>query len=131
MSNNLWQQLVAALPPPSEPLYANGDWSAVEARWDRQFPADYQQFVNTYGQGSVGFLWFPSPLGPDFETYVERWLDIMRGEQDYFEQGQGLEVPYPMYPDADGILPIAVSENPDRQPKRSPNVCILSSNQVS
>jgi len=107
--------MLEELRPPTAPLYSTGDWGVLSERWQTEFPSCYQQFITTYGQGAIGALWFPSPFGPDFENHASYQFGALRTEQAYFDEGNGMgtEIPYPMFPDPDGLIPIGKSEYDD------------------
>jgi hypothetical protein len=45
-------QLVELMPPPAGRVVAI-DWDAVTARWGTRMPADYREFMDIYGAGTI------------------------------------------------------------------------------
>jgi hypothetical protein len=66
--------LTALVPPPERPP-PPVDWAAVQARLGTALPADYRDYVDTYGLGCVGGLyWVLHPDGrPDRLNLGAQW----------------------------------------------------------
>jgi hypothetical protein len=94
---------IALVPPPARPVAV--DWPAVERRLGTRLPADYRGYVDTYGLGSVGDLfWVLHPYGrPDRLNLADQWAA---------EPGPLLTPPpYPVGQVPGGLLPCAVDED--------------------
>lgn len=109
MSLERLEQIVA---PPLSPVAAHGDWSAVERALGTPLPSDWKALVEAYGYGS--FCDFFHLQSPFFEpcTMIEQakqTLDADRQLAKMFPKA----VPFPSFPDADGALPWARTDNGD------------------
>src|SRR5688572_9224139 len=56
------EDLVALVPPPTEPVDARGDWHEVEAALGLALPADFKALIERYGLGQ--FVDHITPLTP-------------------------------------------------------------------
>lgn len=108
-------RLVALLPEPAQPVETPGagDWSPLEARIHFRLPSDFKTLLERYGSGIVdGFLWALNPFSPDenrrFPEASERQLGILRSIRE-----QGIDLPYPVYPEASGLVLWAETANGD------------------
>lgn len=114
------KKLVALLDPPRAPVEVPGarDWSAVECFLGTSLPADYKRFVATYGTGLISdHLQVMNP----FST-VRPWFQRLRGDLGALHaarwnqqsSGEALNnVPYPIFPEAKGLLPWGFTYNGD------------------
>lgn len=109
------QELTAFVAPPDSPaeVPASPDWADVESELRLTLPADYRDFVMTYGSGLLGnFIRVFNPfatseylaLVPSVERIcgIRRELRATEGEE---------EVPYAVYPESPGIIPWGNDEN--------------------
>ena len=56
-----WETLQRLMPPLSD-SELTVDWDALSQSWGRRFPADYREFMTTYGTGTIqNFLSIASP----------------------------------------------------------------------
>jgi hypothetical protein len=111
------QILTHVMPPPVDPeeTGSTNEWQSVEETIGTRLPSDYKQYINTYGSGSIGdFLW---PYNPFSRTEA---LNLMqRNESDLGalreirELAGEDEVPYPLYPEPEGLLSWGISDNGD------------------
>lgn len=99
------------MPPPSQPFHATGDWVAIERELGTPLPEDYKQFIATYGQGMIcKSLWIDDYLALGtgetvwdvIRTYLAQFSDI---------QKIGVAIPYSVFPQPAGLLPIGGIEN--------------------
>ncbi|WP_020469155.1 SMI1/KNR4 family protein [Zavarzinella formosa] len=100
------EELRELLPPPKSPYFAEGDWGAIEKAVGSRLPADYKEFIGTYGAGWVKGLIIHSPFvwvahGREVRKTWENWASMY---QDYAQYG-GVEITYPVFPQAGGLLP--------------------------
>lgn len=133
-----FNRLVAMVPPPEEP-FEIGDvegFARVETELGLELPDDYKRAIQTYGSGQWQEFW--TILNPfrenEFTNLViqcqnrrpMKWsaLDAERA----IREAQG-KYPHPIYPEAGGILPWAITDNggrffwlTDGQPKNWPTV---------
>jgi hypothetical protein len=57
------EELRRLVPPPETPNGADGDWGACERDLGLRLPADYKEFISTYGSGTLCRLFeIPSPF---------------------------------------------------------------------
>ncbi|MGW3630362.1 SMI1/KNR4 family protein [Streptomyces sp. NPDC005122] len=99
-------------PPPSQPLWANGDWNEVESALGLQLPTDFKQLIGAYGAHHfAGFLTPLTPFGGRdlLVGPAKRLLDQERG----FRDSSPEDCPYPFYPEPGGLLPWARTDNGD------------------
>jgi len=112
------ESLSKLITPPISPVDSgtSKDWEEIEKLSGINLPDDYKQFITTFGTGQFGnfllpFNPFSSNQHLNLLKQVEMRLDSMRkmieiyGTDDY---------PYPLYPDADGLLPWGSTDNGDQ-----------------
>jgi hypothetical protein len=106
-----FQELRSLLSPPVRPFHTTGDWAAVERGLGTQLPEDYKRFIATYGQGKIcRSLWINDYLAlRPGETalgvvgsYLTQYEDI---------RAIGVTIPYPLFPEPGGLLPLGGLEN--------------------
>lgn len=108
-----FDDLTRLIPPPPQPLWANGDWDEVEAALGMELPPDFKQMVGAYG--AYHFAEFLTPLTPFggrdlLVGPAKRLLDQERN----FRDSNPDACPYPFYPEPGGLLPWAGTDNGDR-----------------
>jgi hypothetical protein len=90
--------LVALVPPPAEPVDANGEWDQIEASLGTRLPADFEALIERYGSGMfVDFIRPCTPFG-SWASLVQRarnLLDRMGPARDNWPD----LFPYPFYPE--------------------------------
>lgn len=107
-------RLLNVMPAPVEPEEATGDWEVVKTSLGTGLPQDYRSFVETYGTGQVDdFLGVLNPFsaGPFYNL-----LSAGRAHLDGLIQlrsGLGAFLPYPLFPEVGGLLPVAITDNGD------------------
>jgi hypothetical protein len=113
-------RLGAMVPPPREPFETgeNNDFARVEADLRLELPGDYKRLISTYGTGQWQEFWYV--LNPFTENEFlnlriqcqnrrpMKW-SILDAEREVREAES--EYPHPIYPEAGGILPWAVTDN--------------------
>jgi hypothetical protein len=95
-------QLRLALPPPRQPFDVVGDWHAIEVAIKLRLPSDYKEFLAAYGTGMVNnCLEIVNPLRvrTDLRDWWTNWAAC------YHSIAEFREVPYPVFPQAGGLLP--------------------------
>ena len=111
MSINL---LTNVIEPPQKAVEAKGDWSAVESELGISVPDDYKDFIETYGTGRFDdFLNVLNPFSKidnlNLIIQKEPILDSLAELRDTF----GEDIPYNLFPAANGLLPFAGTDNGD------------------
>jgi hypothetical protein len=105
--------LMCLLPPPPEALESEDAvaWDRVERSLGTELPLDYKELLATYGSGAVdGFLWILNPFAKNHH------LNLIHEGRAKLEALAALiheTVPYPLYPNPNGLLPCAVTDNGD------------------
>lgn len=108
------EPLLSVLSPPSAALEVPSDeeWRETQGRLTR-LPSDYRDFLRIYGSGSVdNFIWIFNPSSGNEN------LNLCRQVADQLDvlhelKATGELVPFPLFPDAGGLLPFGVSDNGD------------------
>jgi hypothetical protein len=105
-------RLEALVPPPATPTAASGDFAAVEADLGTALPADYKELVRRYGYGS--FCDFLHLWSPFFEpcTMMEQARAALDADTQLARVAPNA-VPFARYPEPEGALPWARSDNGD------------------
>jgi hypothetical protein len=106
--------LMQIMPPPPEPKEASGDWQAVESSLGTALPDDYRRFIDAYGTGQIdAFLGVLNPFsaGPYYNLLSagRAHLDGLRE----LREASGRFLPFPLFPEPGGLLPIAITDNGD------------------
>jgi hypothetical protein len=108
--------LKTVMQPPSEPAETRhgNDWQSIEGKLGTELPVDYKEFINIYGTGVVDhFLWVLNPFSKNKHLNLldagTSQLRALRQLRDDF----GEDIPYPFFPDVDGLLPWARTDNGD------------------
>lgn len=98
--------------PPAKPSeIPDGGWQSVQARLGIEFPADYKEFIARYGTGAIdSFLWVLSPFATNRHLNL---FDEGRAKLEALSELRYESIPYPLFPDAGGILPWGVTDNGD------------------
>ncbi|MCI5076418.1 SMI1/KNR4 family protein [Oricola sp.] len=107
-------KLTARLPPPQRPLETEGNWEKVEENLGVTLPEDYKEYIGVYGSGAVGgFLTVFNPFadqpGLNLLKQMKRQLDVFRELRDKY----GEPSPFAIFPERDGLLPVAMTDNGD------------------
>ncbi len=106
------EELVALAPPPGSPTAAEGDFAAVEADLGTRLPAGYKALVHRYGYGAFSdflHLWSPFFAPCTMMSQARAALDADRT----LARVAARAVPFPLFPERDGALPWANTDNGD------------------
>lgn len=108
------ERLVSLIQPPAYPPYARGNWDQVESAFENSFPNDYKELIWTYGSGKFfDFLGFYNPFDPNkyvnFPNASKMVLESLGSLKRKFPD----ELPFALYPDPGGLLPIGQTDNGD------------------
>lgn len=109
-------QLTSLVPAPEEPLEPSTPklWERYEASLDLVLPSDYKQFVDVYGTGILGeFVYVLNPFSQNEYVNHTRIEQELFARQLYKQQFGAKVCPYPLFPEPEGLLPWAVTENGD------------------
>ncbi len=109
-------ELRRLVPPPSAPVAPGSlqEWAAVEQRLGLVFPADYKEYIATYGSGAFpGLLFVMNPMKrvsfTDHVTYylhsLDGQLEATRGAFGGGEEYRGEARPFPLWPEPAGLFP--------------------------
>ena len=104
------EALIKAVPPPTPPRGAfHGPWEPIEAIVGTRLPPDYKDFVRVYGAGYfIGFLGINVPRSSNPNTRFE--TDVPQIAAAFIDVE---ELPYPLWPDPQGLLPFGGTDNGD------------------
>lgn len=116
MKKNYINKLKEVLIAP-EQAYATGsesEWKDFEKQTNIVLPDDFKEFVSTYGIGGISeFLWFLSPFTDDENVGFEIRMDAMLEAYDESRSELPDEFPFNIYPEENGLLPFAYTDNGD------------------
>jgi hypothetical protein len=105
--------LVALVPPPAEPVDAQGDWRWVEASLGVLLPADFKALIERYGSGMfVDFIRPCTPFGSR-ASLVQRARDLL-DDMGPVRDNWPDRFPYPFHPEPGGLLEWADTDIGDR-----------------
>jgi hypothetical protein len=94
-------ELIALIPPPSQPVDADGDWSVPAAEFGMEFPSDFRELIHHYGTGEFGLycLMIYNPLTSAGRKEIQESLQNLRDLCD------ACEFPLILHPKRPGLLP--------------------------
>lgn len=100
------ERLAGLIPPPAEPLFADGDWAAVEAEYG-PLPAEWKAFIRLYGSGQFhdggNELRVTNPLDPFGRDHLGVGLGILR---DTLGSGDIIPAEFQsVHPERPGLMP--------------------------
>jgi hypothetical protein len=109
--------LVEVMSPPREPVETGNveQWTNVKESLGTELPTDYKEYINTFGTGSIGaFLWPYNPFSNNENlNLITRSKLILEAMSVIKERFGDTEVPYPLFPEPEGLLPWGVTDNGD------------------
>lgn len=111
-------ELVKVAPPPRYPK-ASGtkeQWPEVELSVGTELPPDYKDLINLYGAGGfLNSLSVATPFNDDntlaSPDNLSFYLDLLLKTYEEMHERFPEECPFPPYPQADGLFPIAGDDN--------------------
>lgn len=107
-------RLKEVLPPPVEACENSGQWSQVEERIGISLPADYKEYIRTFGTGCVGgFLWIFNPFADNVRLNLSMQLDGIFKTEENLKRNYGSMFPLPLFPTSGGLLPVGLTDNGD------------------
>ncbi len=104
--------LVGLCPPPERPVAADGNFAAVFSELGATLPSDWVALVSRYGYGTFGdhvHLWSPFFLPCTMMDQARVALEADRA----LARMHPKAVPFALFPDAQGALPWANTDNGD------------------
>jgi hypothetical protein len=106
------QEVYSILPGPHN-VARFEEWESLEQRIGTALPADYKNFVDSYGSGYIGqFLIVFCPglenKNIDLENKLEQIKDVLLQLK-----MAGEKIPYPIFPEEGGVFPFAQTDNGD------------------
>lgn len=109
-------RLKVILPPPNDRVDVpkSSQWKAVEKSLQFDLPPDYKSFVEAYGLGCIdGFFWTLNPVTQNKHLNLEKRIPSTIKEWSMLREKR-VEIPYALFPDPEGLVPWAITENGDR-----------------
>jgi len=105
--------LIRIMPPPSVPQDPIGSWSKAERLIGIALPNDFKDFVQYYGTGQIGdFISILNPFSRhntlNLVVQAPLQVEVLR---ELSEEGETL--PYPLFPNPNGLLPAGLTDNGD------------------
>ena len=106
------EALLKAVPLPTQPLSAfDGPWEPIEAELGVTMPQDYKDLMRLYGYGRFfEFLGINTPVGENFNVRLASQARLICDDFQTMRE----EVPYPLWPESGGLLPLGGTDNADR-----------------
>ena len=104
------------LAPPAEPADTGGErWAHIELELGSKLPADYKEFIATYGTGGIDrFLYVLNPFtGSPFGRLTAQRVSERLYPLRAFRDVDGVGIPYGLYPEPAGLLPWGATSNND------------------
>jgi SUKH superfamily protein len=106
-------ELIRLVPPPTNPVSAQGDWQQIETELGLHLPTDFKQLVERYGLGQfVDFITPLTPFGPH-ALLIRHAHRLLESEQAFRARNPD-KSPYALYPEPGGLLEWAGTDNGDR-----------------
>jgi hypothetical protein len=106
---------ILAIPPHPVATGDDGAWKSIEADIGGILPSDYKNFIAAYGVGRIdGFLSVYSPFSKNrFLNLVSQSKAVFNSLR-VFRAESGLRLPFPVYPEEDGVFPWGCTDNGDQ-----------------
>ncbi|MFD5413022.1 SMI1/KNR4 family protein [Streptomyces nojiriensis] len=106
-----YDTLARLVTPPTVPVDARGDWTAVENAAGVRLPDDYKRLVGTYGWGEFcDFLYLRTPFGASEHNGIAWQRTYPPGSPDPDRE----RYPYPLHPAPGGLLIWGTTMDADR-----------------
>lgn len=80
------------VPPPVNPVAAQGDWEQVEVKLGVRLPGDYKQLISMYGMGVFGDIFLNTPFSRYFSTGLLTAHPDTRGLLQWASTGNGDQI---------------------------------------
>ena len=115
---------VMELMPVPDHVYENNsiDWELIEGRINAVFPADFKDFVSSYGTGVIGnFVWVINPFSSNnnlnidkLEYIIESYMYMKREFPDQYTRNGSNILPWAVTDNGDSFVWIRNGDDPDR-----------------
>lgn len=109
------EQIRSILHVPSDPTEVppSCGWDALEGRMGTALPQDYKLFIHEFGSGRIDrFLWIFNPFSANPYLNLEHALKTQTAALSELRT-YGEEIPFACFPESEGILPFAITDNGD------------------
>lgn len=109
------ESIFTVMTPPTDPFEAPiiSEWVEVENKLGITLPGDYKEFIQLYGTGKVNdFIWIFNPLSKNQNINLIEQVRIQL-ETLIQLQSYGEVIPYKLFPEKGGILPLGMTDNGD------------------
>lgn len=106
--------LVKMLMPPNNPSEsgAGQTWPKFDGEID--FPGDYVEFISLYGTGRVAdFVAVFNPFSKNENVNFFEQSKLVLEDFRYLVESDGENYTYSLYPEVEGLIPVAVTDNGD------------------
>lgn len=111
------EHLTRVVSPPAKIVDTGSEeqWEQCERQIGLTLPSDYRKLVQTYGTGRwMNFLWVLSPFASNkYINLVYQATHQLDAERTIRAQFPA-EIPFPLYPEPEGLYPWALTDNGDR-----------------
>lgn len=102
-------------PPPHALATGRADeWEAIASQIGAVLPKDYKDFIAVYGQGCIdGFLWVYSPFTTNAYLNLLSQSKVIFNSLRLLHEEFKVLLPFPVFPETDGVFPWGCSDNGD------------------
>ena len=88
------------------------DWSAVEEKLGIHLPADYKDFISTYGTGQINdYLYILNPVSINENINLFDWIESIKSSSILCLRDFGAPTPPFIYPEPAGVIPWGYTDN--------------------
>lgn len=108
--------LLRIMPPPPSPIETGArSWLEIETEIGTRLPQDYKEYIEKYGSGRIGdFIAIFNPFSANRHTNILDQIPKQTEILNHFKRTSPSECPYPIFPEAAGLLPFGGTDNGDR-----------------
>lgn len=111
------ESLCKVILPPRMPIETGSveGWPLIEETLGVVLPSDYKQYIAIFGTGCFGnFLWPFNPFSTNRHLNLIEQINVtLNAQRALKEQWGNRQCPYPLYPEAGGLLPWGSTDNGD------------------
>ncbi len=92
----------------------NGDWDSAERQLNTELPDDYKVYINNFGSAYVDkFLTIYNPFSQNPNLNLIEQTKIILEDYRWLQAQGNEQIPFPLFPDKDGLLPFGTTDNGD------------------